>query len=245
MRKTLAAFIINMKNKISFISIIFLVVLFSRSKATDKPYYNFGIRAGFNFSAFESQSNNMTVNPALGISSSGYFSDIFYLNLDISYIVRSVQLNDISVMTYQSERQNPTPIYNWDYQFKISYFQFGLGVGFCLYKNFSIFGGAGISFAGYNLSQVKSRKEFVYNFYYDDRGILPQYQEYGEGTIDPIGEFTFNIGIRYDYEKFFFEINYMRDFFERGGFYSIYGINSYLGTVFFTIGYNIFYHITK
>jgi hypothetical protein len=214
------------------------------SFATDKPYYNFGLRAGFNLTAFESQPSTITVNPAIGLSSSGFYSDIFYLNLDISYIVRSAQLKEITVHTYHHERPNPFPIYKWDYQFKISYFQFGLGVGFYIFNNFSIFGGAGISFADYDLSQVKIRKEFVRYFEGYGSGFIPDYKENPERTTN-IFDLTYNIGLRYDYEKFFFEISYMRDFFERDGVYRLYNVNSYLGTLFFTIGYNIFYHITE
>jgi hypothetical protein len=240
---SLAVFIFDMNRKSLVVSMVYLIVLVGQSFSTDTPYYNFGIRAGFNISSFESQSENININPAISICTDGYYSDIFYLNFTISYIVRSGSLDDLVVLTPPYEPS--TPIYKWDYKFTISYLQFGIRIGFYLFKNFSILGGAGVSIAGYNVSEVKRKGEFQFYFDPTSRDQSRYKEVYSEGPEEPMGEFTFNIGIRYDYEKFFFEVIYMRDIFEKDGFYSIDRINSYLSSMFFSIGYNFIYHIKK
>jgi len=136
--------------------IIFSFLVLNNSYSNDTPYYNFGIRAGLNLSAFDSQSGNISINPAISFCTSGYYTNIFYLNMGISYIIRSGSLNDIIVLTppYDSS----TPIYKWDYKLTISYFQFSLRAGFYIVKDLSILVGAGTSFAGLKVSEGKKRK---------------------------------------------------------------------------------------
>jgi hypothetical protein len=218
-------------------------VLISHLFATETPYYNFGIRAGFSTSSFASQRDNISVDPAISFSTSGYYSNIFYLNLGISYIVRSARLNNIRVITHDIE--NVTSIYKWDQNFTISYFQFSLRGGFYIFNNFSVLIGAGTSISSVKVSEEINNKEFLFNY---DRTLHDWnqfYQEYTYEPTTPVIELSYNLGFRYDFERIYFEISYMRDIIHRRSLYSLGEINSYIGSIFFTIGYNIFYHIRK
>ena len=86
---------------------------------SQEPTYDFGIKGGINASAFESQSDNFGIQPLIGFTTSGYYSEIFYLNIEILYVKKETRLNDIVVI-------KRGPVYSWDYSFKTNYLEFFL-----------------------------------------------------------------------------------------------------------------------
>ena len=203
-----------------------------------EPTYDFGIKGGINVSAFENQSNNFGIVPLIGFTTSGYYSEIFYLNIEILYVKKEIRLNDIIII----ERG---PVYSWDYSFKANYLEFFLKGGFKIIDNLSMLAGAGIAFSTqYRFD--KTKKDYQFDLGPTDH--LEDEHKYYFTTsedVEPWGYFSFTLGIRYTIDRYFIELNYVRNMFETTSLYDITNINSTAFSIYFTLGYNFAWNVKK
>jgi len=201
-----------------------------------KPTYDFGIKGGINASAFEKQSDNLSIQPLIGFTTSGYYSEIFYLNIEILYVKKETRLSDIIVI----ERG---PVYSWDYSFKANYLEFFLKGGFKIIDNLSMLAGAGIAFSTqYRFD--KTQKDYQFDLGPSDH-LKDEHKYYFTTSedVEPWGYFSFTIGIRYTIDRYFIELDYVRNMSETTSLYDITNINSTIFSIYFTFGYNFAWQV--
>jgi hypothetical protein len=204
----------------------------------EEPIYDFGIKGGINVSAFESQSDNFGIQPLIGFTTSGYYSEIFYLNIEILYVKRETRLSDIVVIERVS-------IYSWDYSFKANYLEFFLKGGFNIIDDLSLLAGAGLAISTH-YEFNKTQKEYLFDLGPTDH-LEDEHKYYFTTSEDvkPWGYFSFTIGLRYTIDRYFFELNYLRNMFETTSLYDITNINSTFSSIYFTLGYNFAWQVKK
>ena len=202
------------------------------------PTYNFGLKGGINASAFESQSDNLSIQPLIGFTTSGYYSEIFYLNIEILYVRKETRLSDVVVVELG-------PVYSWDYSFKANYLEFFLKGGFNIIDDLSVLAGAGLAInTHYEFN--KTQKDSLFYLEPSDR-IEDDQRIYFPTSedVEPLGYFSFILGIRYTIDRYFIEFNYVRDMFETPSLYDLTNINSTVSSIYFTLGYNFAWNVKE
>jgi hypothetical protein len=228
-----------MKKIAHFTLVITLFILASSSDAQEFPYYDFGIKGGLNFTSLEKQPTNISLNPIFGLTTSGYYSNSFYLNIELLYSWKQIKLDNIIAPTYSPAEE--LPVYEWNYRINIQAVELFLRGGFPTSNRLSILFGAGIDF-NTNFKVEKDRLRLVH----DVAEINYESYEYGANSekVEPAVYFCFTLGIRYEIERLSIELSYLR-FNSNDGLYDLSKVNSNINSIYLTIGYNFAWRVKK
>lgn len=208
--------------------IIFLIIISITSVfAQSKDAYDYGFKFGLNYTSFGGQSNSFSTSPLLGFTSSKLINNNLVFGIDLIYDTKLLELTKINA------RKNPE-VYQINYSLKTQQVNFAIKIGAFIdtSNNFLLSMGVGVLLKIRAKSKIDLLKLIMAESNETDYYII------GDETVEyPTFNPTINFSLRYKIKKWFFDLKYSYDFFEKNIINSLGGLETHTPNLSISLGY--------